>query len=397
MLEEAGDLQEAARLYEHAGEHEHAATLRLEYANTLSDENERLSALRQACVHTREDGEASLALHGSLADTLRERSSNTADAMEHNALRRERAQHLQLAGRGTEAGSMYEALDDLPRAAQAYEAAGAITELELVYARLESNEKLARTRQELVTQIDHAWRSGQRRRAGELLRAAVRGSKEGARDTAALRAQAEHLHRSTPRAQRLVLRWCSQNQPAQVVHVHTSARLVVGRSPTADIAVSEPDLSRSHAAVELDPSGTSLIVRDLGSRSGTFWHGIPVDPDSPGEIHDGGELGLGVATTFEIIPGEELDSEPTALIRPVGDMNWWLFAPHGGPLRLAPQQRAPATIRFRDPFFCLTLDADTEGVLNSEHLLRGGQIELLIGDELRLGDPARAVELEVCA
>jgi pSer/pThr/pTyr-binding forkhead associated (FHA) protein len=45
-------------------------------------------------------------------------------------------------------------------------------------------------------------------------------------------------------------------------------RLIVGRSSQADIYLAESSVSRHHA--ELLVSGTSLVVRDLNSRNGTY-------------------------------------------------------------------------------------------------------------------------------
>jgi pSer/pThr/pTyr-binding forkhead associated (FHA) protein len=42
----------------------------------------------------------------------------------------------------------------------------------------------------------------------------------------------------------------------------------IGRSATSDIVIDNPSISRHHAVVELN--GTSITVRDAGSRNGTF-------------------------------------------------------------------------------------------------------------------------------
>lgn len=47
-----------------------------------------------------------------------------------------------------------------------------------------------------------------------------------------------------------------------------SRRTLIGREPSCDIALDDNAVSRSHAAIELEDSGYSVV--DLGSRNGTF-------------------------------------------------------------------------------------------------------------------------------
>lgn len=48
-------------------------------------------------------------------------------------------------------------------------------------------------------------------------------------------------------------------------------RLVIGRSPDADITVPDGTVSRKHCALQLTPDGALLI--DLGSSGGTYVNG----------------------------------------------------------------------------------------------------------------------------
>lgn len=52
-------------------------------------------------------------------------------------------------------------------------------------------------------------------------------------------------------------------------------RTVVGRDPTCSVLVADPAVSRFHA--ELSVEGTSILMRDLGSRNGTFVDSERVD------------------------------------------------------------------------------------------------------------------------
>jgi GGDEF domain-containing protein len=47
-------------------------------------------------------------------------------------------------------------------------------------------------------------------------------------------------------------------------------RSTIGRKPDNDVVIADPSASRVHAAFEYDPAEDALILRDLGSRNGTF-------------------------------------------------------------------------------------------------------------------------------
>jgi len=53
-------------------------------------------------------------------------------------------------------------------------------------------------------------------------------------------------------------------------------RLVVGRSPEADIQLAFGDVSRSHCRVAQGERQGELVIEDLGSRNGTLVNGLPV-------------------------------------------------------------------------------------------------------------------------
>src|SRR5215468_3747854 len=62
--------------------------------------------------------------------------------------------------------------------------------------------------------------------------------------------------------------------------------LIVGRSPACDLVLTDPDVSRQHAALTVTTAGIS--VRDLGSTNGTHLDGTAVDADgaavTPGQL-----------------------------------------------------------------------------------------------------------------
>lgn len=67
--------------------------------------------------------------------------------------------------------------------------------------------------------------------------------------------------------------------------LHTSApSILIGRSPSAAVRLSDPTVSRLHARIER--RGSHAYVQDLGSRNGTLLNGTPLAremPLSPGD------------------------------------------------------------------------------------------------------------------
>jgi pSer/pThr/pTyr-binding forkhead associated (FHA) protein len=51
-------------------------------------------------------------------------------------------------------------------------------------------------------------------------------------------------------------------------------RVLVGRSPSADLRLDDPSVSRLHARIEMRDDG--VYVEDLGSRNGTVVEGVPI-------------------------------------------------------------------------------------------------------------------------
>jgi pSer/pThr/pTyr-binding forkhead associated (FHA) protein len=68
-------------------------------------------------------------------------------------------------------------------------------------------------------------------------------------------------------------------------------RILVGRSPSADLRLDDPSVSRLHARIELRDDG--VYVEDLGSRNGTSVDGVPVTAPRRLEVDD--EVAVGSA------------------------------------------------------------------------------------------------------
>lgn len=58
------------------------------------------------------------------------------------------------------------------------------------------------------------------------------------------------------------------------LHIDILGPVVIGRSPSSDIVISEPFVSATHARFTLQ--GPALVIEDLGSTNGTLVNGHPI-------------------------------------------------------------------------------------------------------------------------
>lgn len=390
-LEEAGELQEAARVFEYSGEHAQAALLRMEHARTVGDTGERLDVLREGCARNPGDTAEGRALHEALAEALLEQAQGEPDPSRRRSLELEAARGLEEADRGAEAGERYEQLGLLDRAARAYEKAGEITKLELVLEVLERREQEEAQAGALQDEVDRAVADGRRRQAHVLLTEHMgRRERMGRTGRPSLARRLSALESARPRAIALELGW----NDGRVTSIRGRPRFVIGRSPDAELTLPGARLSRHHVELSLDgsdPSGPRLLVTDLGSRVGSFWDGDPLEPGEPLPLTERGELGLGMSATVDVVPLLGHQGEPVgALLRASRREAWHLFLPQGGPLVLAPGIRVPARVLFDRGWVVLDLASGVEADLGDHRLPTGAVVELLVGDRVSLvGAPLR--------
>lgn len=78
--------------------------------------------------------------------------------------------------------------------------------------------------------------------------------------------------------------------------------ITLGRATDCDIVLPERQISRYHARLERDATG-SFVIRDLGSKNGTFVNGEPVG-DQPYRLRDGDEIELAGILRLGFVAGE---------------------------------------------------------------------------------------------
>lgn len=383
-LEEAGELQEAARVLEHSGEHAQAAVLRIEHARTIGDAGERIDVLREGCARSPGDTAEGRALHQALAEALLEQAAHEPDPSRRRSLELEAARGLEEADQGGAAGELYERLGLIDRAARAYERAGEIVKLELALEVLERREQIEAEVGKLEAEVDRAIEDGRRRHAHVLLAEHVasrerlgRAGRPGPAQRLAV------LESARPRAHALVLGW-----NGRTTTVSGQPRFVIGRSPDAQLTLPGAQLSRHHLELGIDtrdPAGPRLTATDLGSKLGSFWQGEPLEPGEATPLSSRGELGLGGADVVEVVPLAGHHGEPCGALLRAGHRDAWsLYLPQGGPLVLAPDVRVPARVLFDRGWVVLDLGSGVAADLGRHRLSPGMAIELLVGDRVAL-------------
>jgi len=384
LLEEAGEIEEAARVFEQVGAHAQAAALRLEHARTERNEDARRALLREACARAHGDAPAVRALFRAYAQACLE-AARRADAAGRAGHVHQAARALERAGDHEAAGTLYERLGRHDDAARCFQAAGDIERMELAMLADEHRRAPEERARALLADARRHLDAGARLAARRML------------DEAALRtfppderAQAERILRDLgdrwTRPPRVVLRL--DGAPLEVF-VHSTADL--GRAPGAAVRLSDPSISRRHARVHLDASPPTLT--DLDAQAGTFVEGAALPPGGAVPITGPIEVALGLGAPLHLRPwgeaGAAVRVAPPAPHPPV------LLVPPDVPVPLGP---AGPQVAFSAP------NEDGPLVLSAgpgaAFVLAGSgrrvrRLDLLAGDRLRIEAAERVVPLEV--
>lgn len=101
-----------------------------------------------------------------------------------------------------------------------------------------------------------------------------------------------------------------QNHPLLVIYKGALAgtrwpidreSVTLGRAPDCEVVLPERQISRYHARLEFD--GEGYVLRDLGSKNGTYVNGEPVR-GQPYHLRDGDEISLSLAIQMGFVSGE---------------------------------------------------------------------------------------------
>ncbi|MCX7681686.1 MAG: FHA domain-containing protein [Anaerolineae bacterium] len=88
--------------------------------------------------------------------------------------------------------------------------------------------------------------------------------------------------------------------------------VTLGRAPTNDIVINEPQVSRQHARILRQ--GNTLVIEDLGSTNGTFVNGMRLV--GPHVLLSGDVIGLGDAVRFTYYAAGPAEPRTTIPIEP---------------------------------------------------------------------------------
>jgi hypothetical protein len=90
----------------------------------------------------------------------------------------------------------------------------------------------------------------------------------------------------------------------------------IGRSAVNDVQIRDKYVSSEH--LMLRKSGDRVLVRDLGSKNGTFLDSNPIPPGTEVEVKEGASIVIGLSM---ICLGEEVSKEALALVSSINPCN----------------------------------------------------------------------------
>ena len=227
------------------------------------------------------------------------------------------ARELEELGEHERAAEAYALAEDLEGQARALARAGNVDRLDALLTERQVDERRARSRREAHDTFSSLVSSGQRREAAACARSS---DDERLRE----RGRAVEMRRAGP----IIIRVALSGKALTVVLGET---VIIGRAPETPgdapragragaIAVASVALSRRHVVVER--RGHDVVVRDLGSRNGTFLRGLRLEEAlTMGEGLDlelGGEVPLSLRRTDDLSGAIAIDVAATRYVAALG-------------------------------------------------------------------------------
>ena len=288
--EAAGNVDLAAERYALAGDHPSAVRMHLARAARAPSRHTELAALRDALRWAGDDPELRRIASKALGRALYDNAKAEGIATERDRARvREAAELLVAGGDHATAGAALEAINDLQGAAAAYSAGGLVERMEQSLAQDEAAAARARDETDAFASYETSMRIGRRDDArGELARAiaAAPAAQQGE-----YRRLLDQLDTALLTGGRVELR--RRGKPAIVASA--APKIVLGRDPLCDLVLRTGGVSRQHA--ELSRAGATYELRDLDSRNGTTFAGLPLAGTVP--LAGTGKFGLGEECTID--------------------------------------------------------------------------------------------------
>ena len=294
--EAAGEFLLAARGYALSGEREKVAEMHLLAADKAAGQQARLGELRAAARWAGgEDGRGPLGpearavmqrIAAALVDTVH---SGGVVGDGDKVVLREAAELWSRAGEPARAGQVLELCGDEHGAAEAYQSAGEVEQLERLLGRDEARRQREQALRQARAEYERLQAMGARREARERLRECARLDEGGASRAALEALEARRLSRG------LVSLREAAGGLAIVYAGPAALPFGLGREPSCELPLRDERISRRHAEIVRADDG-GLCLRDCGSRNGTRLGGVAIAGELP--LTGRGEIGLGDAVVL---------------------------------------------------------------------------------------------------
>lgn len=315
--EAAGDYLEAARAYALANHRAKVAEMHILRAERAATRGEEMDALRDALRWCDDDSAERRRASRALARALEKKVTAEGLATERDReTLREAAALYEQAGDFRDAGAIWERLGADEDAARAYEKGGVVDKMELALARDEQRERNLRRLKAAFEEYELHLRGGDR----ESALSAIRLCCDLADTKGEYRRLLDELVRRRIADGRVTLRARAGGKVAVVCGGKTVS---LGRHATCGVALRSAGVSRMHA--EISFAAGAFTLRDLGSKSGTFIGGMPVEGSVP--LRGAGAFALGEDT--ELAYAEEAGALRLEVARGLDRGTLVLHAPAG--------------------------------------------------------------------
>ena len=311
--EAAGDYGEAARHYALCGEREKVAEMHLLRAERGGEAGPAIDELRDGLRWADPGTAARKKVARALGQRLLARAKTEgASTVRDQAAVREAAALLEEGGDHREAGAALELIGDDEAASRAYERGGLLEEMEEALARERFRRRRADRVRDAFATYQQALATGDRDGAIE----ALRNAEASADDKGEYRRLREELE-----SRRLAAGTLTLLLPAGRRLLCASApEIRLGRDPEAHFTLRGAGVSRAHATLRVD--GPTFLLRDSGSRSGTWLSNLRVDGEVPlsgtGRLRLGDDCELDFAATthlrLEVVRGMDRGAVLLALV-----------------------------------------------------------------------------------